>query len=100
MSPKLRVLAVDDNRDTLWTMGHLSSKFACDFCACQDSRNATQMVQGFAPHVIFLDISMPELDGFEVAEDLHDLGLNHYLLVALTSNADEPHRRECACVGL
>jgi CheY-like chemotaxis protein len=58
-----------------------------------------QTVQEFIPHVIFMDIAMPGLDGFEVAEDLHDLNLPNYLLVALTSHSDESHRNECEASG-
>jgi CheY-like chemotaxis protein len=99
MTEKLRVLVVDDNRDALWMLGRLIGKFTCDVCTCQDSRIAVRMVQEFMPHVVFLDISMPGLDGYEVAEDLHDLDLHNYLLVAETGNDDEPHRRECAASG-
>jgi CheY-like chemotaxis protein len=57
------------------------------------------MVRDFLPQVIFLDIAMPELDGFEVAEDLHELQLPEYILVAVTSYSDDAHRRECEASG-
>jgi CheY-like chemotaxis protein len=56
-------------------------------------------VQEFRPHVIFLDIQMPGLDGFEVAEDLHELNLRDNLLVAMTIYSDAAHQREAEACG-
>jgi len=99
MSTKLRVLIVDDSRDQLYLLERMVSKSDCESRTCPDSNDATQIAKEFEPHVIFLDIAMPGLDGFEVAEDLHDLNLRDYLLVALTSYSDEAHRRECEASG-
>jgi CheY-like chemotaxis protein len=95
----LRVLVVDDSRDTLHVMERLVSDQDCQVRTCGDSERAVAIAREFVPHVIFLDISMPGLDGFMVAEDLRDLNLPEYLLVALTSCVDEAHRRECEVSG-
>ncbi len=42
---------------------------------------------------------MPGFDGFEIAEDLHDLNLRDNLLVAMTIYSDEAHRREAESCG-
>jgi CheY-like chemotaxis protein len=96
---KLRVLVIDDSRETLHVMERLVSQHDCQVRTCGDSKRAVAIAKEFMPHVIFLDIVMPELDGFMVAEDLRDLGLPEYLLVALTSHTDEAHRNECAKSG-
>ena len=99
MCDKLRVLIVDDNRDALFLLQRFVGKSDCNIRLCNESAAAVRIAQEFAPHVIFLDIAMPVLDGFEVAEDLHDVDLGEYLLVALTSYDDEAHRRECEATG-
>lgn len=99
MSAQLRVLVIDDNRETLLILERLVRELNCEVRTCPDSKKAVATAQAFSPHVIFLDISMPDLDGYEVAEDLHDLELPEYLLVALTSHEDESHRRECEVSG-
>jgi CheY-like chemotaxis protein len=99
MTDRLRVLVVDDNRDSLLLLERLIGKSECDVRTCADSKNAAHLAQEYEPHVIFLDIAMPDLDGFEVAEDLHGLKLRDYLLVAVTSYSDEAHRRECEASG-
>ena len=52
-----------------------------------------------APHLVILDIQMPGLDGYMIAEDLRELESRDYLLVALTAYADDEHRRECDAHG-
>ncbi len=99
MTDRLRVLVVDDNRDSLLLLERLIGKSNCDVRTCAESKNAVHVAREFEPHVIFLDIAMPVLDGFEVAEDLHDLKLRDYLLVAVTSYSDKAHRRECEASG-
>jgi two-component system, OmpR family, response regulator len=99
MSVQLRVLVIDDSRDTLLILERLVRELNCDVRTCLDSKKAVAIAQAFSPHVIFLDISMPDLDGYEVAEDLHELVLPEYTLVALTSHEDEAHRRECEISG-
>jgi CheY-like chemotaxis protein len=99
MTDRLRVLVVDDNRDSLLLLERLIGKSDCDVRTCADSKKAVHFAQEHEPHVIFLDIAMPDLDGFEVAEDLHHLKLRDYLLVAVTSYSDEAHRRECEASG-
>ena len=96
---KLRVLVIDDRRETLLIIERLASKFDCEIRTCIDSHQAASMAKGFVPHVIFLDIEMPGLDGFEVAEDLEELKLPPYTLVAITTYTDDAHRRECEVAG-
>jgi CheY-like chemotaxis protein len=99
MCPKLRVLVVDDARYVALLMQRLLANFECDTRTCQESKKAVQLVLEFRPHVIFLDIQMPGLDGFEVAEDLHELNLRDNLLVAMTIYSDEAHQREAEACG-
>jgi CheY-like chemotaxis protein len=80
-----RVLVVDDNDDSAQTMammlelgGH-SSKIA------HDGPAALRMAIEFLPHVILLDIGLPEMDGYEVARRIRDLPeLATTMLVAMT----------------
>ncbi len=99
MNEKLRVLVVDDNRDALFILGRIASDLGCEVRKCQESPKAIELVKEFAPNIVFLDIGMPELDGFEVAEDLQDLDLPNHMLVAVTCYNDEPHRAEAKRCG-
>jgi CheY-like chemotaxis protein len=95
----LRVLVVDDSREMLLLMEQFVINQDCQARTCRDSWLAVEIAKEFAPQVIFLDLAMPGLDGYEVAEELRDLDLPEHLLVAITSHDDEAHRRECEVSG-
>ena len=42
---------------------------------CRDGREALETIEGQGPDLVFLDVQMPEMDGFEVLENLEPEGL-------------------------
>lgn len=67
---KIRTLIVDDEslaRDRLRQL--LQKEAEVEIIGdCADGRTAVAMIQKEAPDLVFLDVQMPELDGFGVAE--------------------------------
>ena len=67
---KIRTLIVDDEslaRDRLRQL--LEKETGVDLIGeCADGRTAVMTIQQESPDLIFLDVQMPELDGFGVAE--------------------------------
>jgi DNA-binding NarL/FixJ family response regulator len=65
-----RVLLVDDNREIL-ELADSTLATACTIIGkVMSGRDALAAVQSLTPDVIVLDISMPGMNGFEVAEKL------------------------------
>lgn len=61
---------------------------------------ALEAVQVQAPEIVFLDIGLPGMDGFEVARQIRQLpGGEHILLLALTGWGQEEDRRRSKEVG-
>ena len=59
-----------------------------------------QLAETFWPEVVFLDIGMPGMDGYEVARRIrHRSGLENVLLVALTGWGQEEDRRRSQEAG-
>ncbi|MBC8137544.1 MAG: response regulator [Fibrella sp.] len=59
-----------------------------------DGARALDNARLHRPEIVLLDISMPEMDGYEVAKRIRgELGLGDALLVALTGYGEDRHRR-------
>lgn len=72
MNPKIRALIVDDEslaREALLVM--LDDDPEIEVVAeCRNGREAVTVIREQSPDVVFLDIQMPEMDGFQVVEEV------------------------------
>jgi CheY-like chemotaxis protein len=94
----LRVLVVDDNRDAAETLSALLAIMGHAAPVAADGHQALRMIEGFRPDVVFLDIGMPGMSGYEVAQAVRsDPRFDGVRLVALTGwggEADRARTRE------
>ncbi len=85
---RLRVLAVDDHADSLTVLRVLLSD-QCEVATASTGAAAVETARRFRPHVILLDLSLPDMSGFEVAAKLDDnVELRDTYRVALTGFGD------------
>jgi PAS domain S-box-containing protein len=70
VAAKGRVLVVDDNRDAADLLCELLRAIGYETRAAYDGPSALAEVPGFAPHVALIDIGLPVMDGYEVAEQI------------------------------
>lgn len=95
-----RVLVVDDNRDGAESLADLLSLWGHETHAAFDGTSAIQAVHDRSPEVVLLDISMPGMSGYEVAQALRQSpGLDDMLLIALTGYGQEEDRRRSKEAG-
>jgi PAS domain S-box-containing protein len=94
----LRVLVVDDNRDAAETLSALLGIMGHTAPVASNGHQALRMIDGVKPHVVFLDIGMPGMSGYEVAQAVRrDPRFDDVRLVALTGwggEADRARSRE------
>jgi len=89
-SRRARVLVVDDNVDAAQTLSLLLRSLGHDARAVHDGRSALEVIAEFRPEVVFLDIGMPGMDGYEVAAELRRRpALRRLLIVAVTGWGQE-----------
>jgi len=71
----IRTMIVDDEPLAVRGLAHRLKLFGdVDVVArCTDGRDAVEQIAACRPDLIFLDIRMPELDGFGVVQALHEL---------------------------
>ena len=82
----LRVLVTDDNADSADSLALLLRLEGHDVRTANDGPKALEAARGFRPHVIFLDIALPNgMDGHEVARRLRqEPGMEKAVLIAIT----------------
>ncbi len=65
-----RVLVIDDNEDAALSMSMLLRTMGAEVCAANDGARGIEAFESFHPGLVFLDLGMPGLDGFETARRL------------------------------
>jgi PAS domain S-box-containing protein len=99
-APRLRVLVVDDNRDAAESFGMLLGLMGHEVRLAHDGSQALQMAADDPPEVVFLDIGMPGMNGYEVARQLRLLHSRAAMsVIALSGYGQEADRRRSAEVG-
>jgi CheY-like chemotaxis protein len=97
----LRVLVVDDNRDAADSLAVLVGLWGHDVRPAYDAASALSVAHAHRPHVVLLDLAMPQTDGLQLARQLEqEVGLEDAALVVVTGYADRPHRCQAAAAGL
>ena len=95
-----RVLVVDDNRDNVESISMLVQLLGHEVAVAHDGLQAVEVAERFGPDLVLLDIGLPDLDGFEVAERLRaGRGGDAMYLVAITGWAREEERRRSKEAG-
>lgn len=86
----LRVLLVDDHRDSAESMAWLLQSFGCEAHFRFDAATALECVEALEPDVVILDIRLPDMPGTELCRRLRSLpGLERTAFVALTGATDD-----------
>jgi CheY-like chemotaxis protein len=94
------LLVVDDNRDAATTLALLLRLKGHTVRVAHDGASALESAAAFRPDVVFLDIGMPAMDGYEVARRLRQVPeLRHTRLVALTGWGQEEDRQRSLQAG-
>lgn len=61
----LKVLIIDDSKTILRTAEALLSEYQCWVTTASDGFEALPIIASFKPDVVFVDIMMPRLDGYQ-----------------------------------
>jgi CheY-like chemotaxis protein len=93
-------LIVDDIRDTAATLAMLLELEGHEVHTAHDGPDALTAARTYRPEVIFLDIGLPGMDGYEVARRLREEeGTREAYLVAMTGYGQEEDRQRSYRAG-
>ena len=95
-----RVLVVDDNEDAAEMLGEMLVLAGHVVLVKNDPITALESITEFQPQLAVLDIGLPGMSGYELAERLQQSEMGkHCRLVALTGYGQEQDRRRSARAG-
>lgn len=95
-----RILLIDDNKDALSCLRMLIKIHGNPVATATSGEEGIDQIASFKPTIIFLDLGMPGMDGFETARRIRQLpeGKN-VMLVALTGWGQEEDRQRTKQAG-
>jgi len=86
----MRVLAAEDNRTNQLVFRKMVKDLHLDLTFADNGREAVDLFETLKPDLVFMDISMPEMDGKAAARAIRELEKSvggHVPIVALTAHA-------------
>jgi DNA-binding response OmpR family regulator len=96
-----RILVVDDNQDSALSLAMMLSIMGHDTRTAHDGESAVATAESFLPEVVLLDIGLPKLNGYEVAQRIrHQEWGASMFLIAVTGWGQEEDRQRSSEVGL
>jgi PAS domain S-box-containing protein len=95
-----RIVLIDDNEDGVALLGEALRRLGHEVEVANDGRTGLDVVSAFRPDIVFLDVGLPGLSGYDVVRELRKSSATKDLLVyAVTGYANEAHKTEALRAG-
>ena len=96
----LTILLIEDNEQNRYLTSFLLEKRGHKVTAAPDGISGIEMAQTLQPDIILLDIQLPRMDGYSVAQALRAIEtLRDTPIIAVTSYAMVGDREKCFAAG-
>jgi DNA-binding response OmpR family regulator/anti-sigma regulatory factor (Ser/Thr protein kinase) len=100
VSENTKVLVIDDNEDAASTLSDLLELAGNEVRTAHTGKQGLAVATDFQPRIIFLDIGLPDMTGYEVAKAMRKTKqLNKCFLIALTGYGTEADRQMALDAG-
>ncbi len=98
--PAYRMLVVEDHPANRYLLMQLLKSAGFEVQAAQNGQEAIQQAQAWRPHLIWMDIRMPEVDGYVATRQIKALDLDPYpVIIALTASPFSEDRTQILAAG-
>jgi PAS domain S-box-containing protein len=91
-----RVVIIDDNDDAAYAMAMLIEELGGGARVAHDAKSGLEAVEQFQPDVVFLDIGMPDIDGYEACRQLRRLPSEKRVLIVAVTGWGQPQDKQRA----
>ncbi|MCW3105400.1 MAG: DNA-binding response regulator [Bacteroidetes bacterium] len=90
MNSDYKILLVDDEPDILEFLSYNLKKEGYAVCTANNGKEAIVVAKRENPHLIILDVMMPDMDGIETCRELRALpGLKDVMIAFLTARSED-----------
>lgn len=87
---EIKILIVDDENDILEFLSYNLKKEGYQIYTASNGKQAIKTAKNIFPHLIILDVMMPQMDGIEACEQLRQVsGLEKSIIAFLTARAED-----------
>ncbi len=98
--PVQRILVVDDDRENLLLLKGLLHDVGFEVGVARNGEEAVARFREWTPHLIWMDIRMPVMDGFEATRQIRQSpGGEAVKILALTASVFKEHRKDILDAG-
>ncbi|MAW61665.1 MAG: hypothetical protein CMJ94_12660 [Planctomycetes bacterium] len=97
----MEVLVAEDNPTNARIAERMLTSFGMEVRIARNGREAVEAFLERPPHLIFMDVQMPELDGMAATQEIRKLeGGADIPIIALTAHAMKGYREQCLEAGM
>jgi signal transduction histidine kinase/CheY-like chemotaxis protein/HPt (histidine-containing phosphotransfer) domain-containing protein len=100
IQPGLRVLIVEDNVVNQGLMSRLMGELEVDSKIAGNGKEAVEILKYEEFDLVFMDIQMPEMDGYEATGEIRNTLKLNVPIIAMTAHAMAGQRDKCISAGM
>lgn len=96
------IMVVEDDPINMMLIAEVLRKMGFDIIKATNGRRCLEILQNHDPVLVFMDVNMPEMDGFATTRKIRQLPEPHCNLpiIALTADAMQGDREKCLEAGM
>lgn len=96
-----KVLIVEDDADSAWSMAALMQELGCETRIASNGAEAIPKAFEFHPRIVLLDLGLPTMDGYQVAQLLRQAPeLSSVLIIAITGYGAPEDKQKSYQLGI
>ena len=99
---EVKVMVVDDNKVNRMIVSRMLDIIGVTRYAANSGREAIQVLldKGWNIDMVFMDLDMPDIDGYEATEQIRNVWKSDITIVALTANSTNQAKQRCKDIGM
>lgn len=79
----MKIMVVDDDPDVVYVLENILSRYGCEVIGVTDSKQCLSVVKKEMPDLIFLDVMMPDINGWEICKQIKEDPMTSGIFVSM-----------------